>query len=408
LLIPEFKRLPAVVAIPARNEAVRIERCLASLAMQRDSLGAPVARNAFEVVLFANNCTDETAQRARAYAALLPYRLSVIEADLVPDQATAGGARRLAMDEAARRLSAFPDGIILTTDADSTVAPTWFANTCQHLRDGADCVAGTIDAEPPEIIRLGPDFVERGRLEDTYLRLVAEIYARCDPRAHDPWPNHRVSSGASLAVTLRAYQAVGGLPPRALGEDIAFTRLLDRRSFKVRHALDVAVMTSGRLDGRAAGGAADTMRHRRDVPDAVCDDELEPALYTLRRAVIRGLLRHACREGRMAEACERVLPGYSTEHAGTETFAEAWEVIGGSLERTAPLRPSGLPRQIAIARFILRHLRQMPEPTGVPDDKLHRAKSYAMAIASPLRLRKDRWPGVRSGDNWSGQANGRE
>lgn len=376
--------------------------------MQRDGLGAPVARNAFEVVLVANNCTDETAQLARAYAGLLPYRLSVIEADLAPDRATAGGARRLAMDEAAGRLSAGPDGIILTTDADSTVTPTWFANTCRHLRDGADCVAGTIDAEPPEIIRLGPDFLERGRLEDTYLRLVAEIYARCDPRSHDPWPNHRVSSGASLAVTLRAYRAVGGLPPQALGEDIAFTQLLDRRGFKVRHALDVAVMTSGRLDGRAAGGAADTMRYRRDVPDAICDDELEPALYTLRRAMIRGFLRRACREGGLAAACERVLPGSSAHGAGTGAFADAWDLIGGRLARTAPLRPSELPGEIARARFILLHLRQTPQRRVVRGDRLHRAKSSAMAIVQPLQPRKDRWPGVPSADSRLGQASGTE
>lgn len=402
-----FQPLPAIVAIPARNEAGRIERCLAALAMQRDSLGAPVAR-AFQVVLLANNCTDETAQLARAYAALLPYRLTVIEVDLALGSATAGGARRLAMDEAAKRLSDCSEGIILTTDADSTVAPTWLANTYHHFRDGVDCVAGTIDAEPLEIVRLGPNFLERGRLEDSYLRLVAEIYARCDPRSHDPWPNHRVSSGASLAVTLRAYRAVGGLPPQALGEDVAFTQLLDRRNFKVRHALDVAVMTSGRLDGRAAGGAADTMRHRRDVPDAICDDELEPALYTFRRAMVRGFLRRACREGRMAEACERVVPGSSVHDTGTGAFADTWDLIGAHLKRAAPLRPSQLPRQIALARFILRHLRQTPAQTAVRDDRLHRAKSSATAIASPLSPRKDRWPGVPSADNRSRQANGIE
>jgi len=73
---------------------------------------------------------------------------------------------------------------------------------CGYLHEfgnGVDCVAGYIDAIPAEYIGLGGDFLSRGRLEDTYLRYIAEIYARCDPRPHDPWPNHRVSSGASLA-----------------------------------------------------------------------------------------------------------------------------------------------------------------------------------------------------------------
>jgi hypothetical protein len=187
---------------------------------------------------------------------------------------------------------------------------------------------------------------------------VAEIYSHCDPRPHDPWPNHRVSSGASLAVTLAAYDAVGGMPDRALGKDIAFTALLDLRGFKVRQAMDVAVLTSCRLDGRASGGAADTMRHRRDMPDAPCDDELETAWATLRRAVFRGYLRQAYEKRHLPAAFLR-LSKKTAEYAPTGSFAEIWQRLEsehGALRRAEPLRPSELPRQIAVAQFILRHL----------------------------------------------------
>src|SRR6201996_6893857 len=249
------QRCAAIVCIPARNEADRIGRCLAALAVQRDRNGAPVLPGSFGVLLLVNNSTDATAQAARSMALQVPYPLEVLEITL-KSGATAGGARRRAMEEAAARLRAGErNGVLLTTDADSAVSPSWYAENMRHLEDGADCVAGYIDAEAPEIVSLGAAFLERGRREDMYLRLVAEIYALCDPRPHDPWPNHRVSSGASIAVTVAAYDAVGGMPDQALGEDAAFTALLDNLNLKVRHALDVSVLTSCRLDGRAAGGA---------------------------------------------------------------------------------------------------------------------------------------------------------
>jgi hypothetical protein len=368
----------AIIAIPARNEAERIERCLAALAMQRTRSGTPIAQDAFEVLLLANNCTDTTAATARRLACGLPFALNVMEKNLPGPTATAGGARRTVMSEAADRLEVqFLEGVILTTDADSSVSPTWFADNMRHLDEGSDCVAGYVDAEALEIVGLGSAFLARGRLEDTYLSQIAEIYARCDPRPHDPWPNHRVSSGASLAVKLPAYRAVGGLPPKALGEDTAFTELLDRNGFKVRHALDVSVVTSCRLDGRASGGAADTMRYRRDVPDAECDDELEPALQALRRAVMRGFLRKAWQESRFEQAARRLLYLPDVLSCSQTKFSDAWETLCQHHPALKPgrlLRPSELPRQIATARFILRHLRGMTGRTAARADKHHRAK----------------------------------
>jgi cellulose synthase/poly-beta-1,6-N-acetylglucosamine synthase-like glycosyltransferase len=145
----------AIVAIPARNEADRITRCLSALAMQRDHIGAPVVPGSFAVLVLANNCSDATAALARRLATQVPYPLWVLEVTLTGDRATAGGARRRAMDEAAKRLDpVIGEGLILTTDADSVVSPTWFAENMRALRDGADCVAGYIDAEPTEIVGL--------------------------------------------------------------------------------------------------------------------------------------------------------------------------------------------------------------------------------------------------------------
>jgi glycosyltransferase involved in cell wall biosynthesis len=98
----------SVVAIPVRDEAERIGRCLAALA--RQSVPAD------HIVLLLNNCTDRTAEVVRE----LPqanHRLHVIECNLDESVASAGFARALAMKHAAS-LARNEEAVILTTDAD--------------------------------------------------------------------------------------------------------------------------------------------------------------------------------------------------------------------------------------------------------------------------------------------------
>lgn len=377
-ILSKIPALPVVVAIPAHNEAARLSQCLAALAVQRDDTGAPVAAEAFEILVFANNCTDGSADIARACGDQIPQRVIVVEERLSSDQSNAGWARKRAMDLASARLSdKIGPGIIMTTDADSCVSPTWFHATMTELNNGADCVAGYIDANAADIVALGARFMTRGRLEDTYLRLVAEIYAHCDPRPHDAWPNHRVSSGASLAVSRAAYLAIGGLPARPLGEDVAMTAALDDAGFKVRHSMNVSVLTSCRLDGRATGGAADTMRFRLENDNAPCDDDLESALALTRRAICRGLLRQAWLDKSASGLPRRldVAPDFvNMQRAAAATFGEAWNVLTREsplLTAREGLRPSDLPREISVAELILKYLRATGSPTIAPA-KTHR------------------------------------
>lgn len=381
----------SVVAVPAHNEASCIEECLAALALQRDETGAPIAQGCLEILIYANNCTDATAAIARQSSLSIPHPVRVVEEDMPAGQLNAGWARKRAMDLAAVRLAeAAPiRGLILTTDADSRVAPTWFAATLRELDKGVDCVAGYIDALPGEYLALGKEFLARGRLEDLYLRCVAEIYARCDPRPYDPWPNHRVSSGASLAVTLAAYSAIGGLPPRPVGEDSALTDTLNRAGFKVRHSMDVCVTTSCRFDGRATGGAADTMRHRHAVPDAPCDQDLEPALRATRRAITKGLLREQWIKGpairtwpTALKVSSEIAKLFDGKHSCS--FEDAWQKVcdqSPKLKMCGPLRPSELPRQIAIAKMIVRQLRIESNRRKIfPNDTSHREESTEPAM----------------------------
>jgi hypothetical protein len=101
------------------------------------------------------------------------------------------------------------------------------------------------------------------------------------------------------------------------------------------------------------------MRQRRDMPDAECDADLEPALLTLRRAIMRGLLRRAWQEERLAIVLARLLGSSNNLGATYPTLDDAWKEVCDRRLNTErrTLRPSDLPRQISIARLILHQLR---------------------------------------------------
>jgi hypothetical protein len=390
---------PCIVAIPANNEADLLPLCLSALAMQRDEVGAPLLAGSFAVLLLANNCDDATVGIARRMAKSLPYALHIVERALSPDKANAGFARKLAMDEAAMRLGASGrrDGVILTTDADSRADPTWIAATLDELAQGADAVAGFIDAEPLDFLELGPDFMARSRLEDVYLRLCTEISALCDPRPHDPWPNHRMASGASLAVTLQSYLAIGGLPPLPVGEDVALVERLEDAGARVRHAMRVKVATSCRLCGRARGGAADTMRDRYLRPDAECDANMEPAIAVARRYLWKHRLRkrhEAMSLGHVADRAARSRMDARTAKAARDAsglpFHTLWKQVEAAnprLRRKTVMRPADLPDEIARAERLLARLRGRrvrPAFSGYPTDIPPRASPQSAAHAAAL------------------------
>ena len=281
---PALKGSPGVVvAVPVKDEEARIAPCLRSLAGQIEIDFADMA-----VVLLLNNCRDATAERVRALAGELPFCIELCEVELPQGYANAGWARRLGMETAAELVA--PSGLILTTDADTLMEADWVAANLREIEAGADAVAGYVMADPVELMELPPDILERGSLEWEYQQLAAEMVARVDPEPHDPWPRHNQNCGASAAITASAYRRIGGLPPKAVGEDRALFEMVRRIDGKIRHSLDVQVVTSARMDGRALGGLSDAIRLRGE-PDHACDEMLEVAMVALRRALWRRRLR---------------------------------------------------------------------------------------------------------------------
>jgi len=335
----------AVVAIPVKNEQDRLPGCLQALAAQEGVDYADVA-----VLILLNNCTDDTAQAVRALASGLPYRLEMHSVELDRAHANAGWARRLAMEAAAK--IAAPDGVLLTTDADTLVHCDWIEANLREIDQGHDAVAGYVMAEPNELMELPAAILERGRLEWEYQQLAAELDARVDCEAHDPWPRHNQNCGASAAVTLRAYRLIGGLPPRPVGEDRALFEMIRRIDGKIRHSLEVQVVTSARTDGRASGGLADEIRLRTD-PDHPCDEALEVAIATLRRAQWRTELRQAWEAGRIDALAEgwarklRIDPASFRTAAHRRHFGAFWaelEALSPKLVRRL-VTPAELPRE---------------------------------------------------------------
>jgi hypothetical protein len=347
-----------VVAIPARNEAGRIGRCL-------DGLERQDTHCRFGVLVLANGSSDgtyaEVVARARRHTA---PPLMVVEAELPPERCDAGAARCVAMHLAGRCLPV-GRGAIFTTDADSVAPSRWIAEYSALIHAGYDAVAGLARLLPEDMQDIPRSLLQRWMSEDRYEACLDALEAWLDPVSHNPWPRHYQASGANLALGVTAMRLVGDVPWPACGEDKHMVHWLEMRDGRVRHDTVQQVLTSGRLFGRARGGMADTMRKRILEPDSPCDERLESVEHACFRARTRRLLRDCHAGHRDAEPLEalaaRVHLTTRTLHAALRSggFGAAWRVIESSSSRLArwPLSPSQLPAQCSRGEALLARMR---------------------------------------------------
>lgn len=259
---PPSPHCEVCVVVPVRNEAQTLESTLAALADQVDLEGRPLDSTCYEVILFANNCSDDSAAIAHRFAKANPtLALHIVERMLPDSEAYIGRVRQLLMDEAYRRLISLRRrrGIIASTDGDTRVAPTWIAATLHEIACGADAVGGRIVTDSAERATL--DFYARAchLREVGYRYLIAELEAYLDTDPYDRWPRHHQHYGASLAVTAQMYAIAGGLPPVRTPEDVALYRALVRVNARFRHSPLVRVTTSARQTGRTNLGLANQL-----------------------------------------------------------------------------------------------------------------------------------------------------
>jgi len=362
-----WQRLPpapynVVACIPIRNEAERIISCLQSFASQ--DYDAP-----FDLLLLLNNCTDRTGEAVRAFAGPPAMRLHVHERVFPAHQANAGYARHIAM-QAARQLAG-PCGVLLCTDADATVPPDWIRRNILAITQGADAVAGRIEMDNDDFRKLPDRLHEDEASAQLLTSLLDAIDCIIDPDPLDTWPRHAEHSGASIAVTCAAHDAAGGIPAIPCAEDRAFFAALRRIDARIRHAPDVLVTVSGRLEGRAEGGMADTLRRRLVRPDEWLDDCIEPAADRLRRATIRSRLRSirdaALRNGTPWQDTDELAGALGLPFAVVAQFTQAgafgaaWQALEthSPVLRRGLVRATRVPTEIASARRILAQRRKI-------------------------------------------------
>ncbi|HEY2631755.1 MAG TPA: glucosyl-3-phosphoglycerate synthase [Solirubrobacteraceae bacterium] len=239
--------LKAVVVIPARDEAARIESCLRALADQQD-----VLPTSFEVLVILDGCSDRTpelvgsAARRGQYPPIHSLEFAYSEG--------VGRARRLGMDVAYERLlraDMSDDGLIASTDADTIVDGDWLTSQLRLARGGAEAIGGWIELDPTERQTLDPH-----ALAIREQQAISRIARAREQSEIDVDVEHPHFSGASLALTTSAYRRCGGLPVYAALEDEALAQALIRRGIAIHRTKQVRVRTSARTDGRAPRGLA--------------------------------------------------------------------------------------------------------------------------------------------------------
>lgn len=131
-----------VVLVPAHDEAALIARCVRSLTAQT------YPSDLYDVVVIADNCTDDTAAIARSAGADVLVRNE-------PNARGKGRALRWAIDQVVAR-EPEPDGIVVV-DADSVAVPEFLAALVQPFERGAAAVQGesllTEDGSPAAALR---------------------------------------------------------------------------------------------------------------------------------------------------------------------------------------------------------------------------------------------------------------
>ena len=328
---PPAARCELCVAIPVHNEEAGITDTLAALAAQTDERGRPLDAERYEVLVLANNCTDATVARARRFAAdHARLRLHVVEVLLAEPHAHVGAARRLVMDEAARRLHRLgrARGVIATTDGDTVVREDWVVMNSREVEGGADAVGGRIFSTPREVGALDAGARRYYRRDAAYRTLRAAYECVLSPDSWNGWPRHHHCFGASLAVTLESYLRAGGLPVVPCLEDMAFGDALERIGARVRQSPLVGVLTSLRCAGRVGVGLSDTLRRWSR------DSEVGAALLVESVAFIEGQcrnrerVRRLWREGRRSS--ERVARAAAELEVDADWLAESWRRAGGA------------------------------------------------------------------------------
>lgn len=223
------------IVVPARNEELRLSRCLASLAAAGAMLrGIDNAPPRIRLIVVVDSSSDDTLAIAQGWPGV---EVVVSNAGRV-GAARATGVASLLTSEA-RAGTPARHVWVACTDADSAVPADWLVEQVRHARAGVELLLGTVRPDPDELVA--------GLLAAWRLRhLISD--------------GHPYVHGANLGIRGDTYCAVGGFSDVATHEDTMLSVAVRRAGAAVLSTGSAPVLTSGRIAGRAPEGMAHYLR----------------------------------------------------------------------------------------------------------------------------------------------------
>lgn len=218
-----------LVVLPAHNESTLVGRAIA--AVQTAARVSSKHGIGTVIVVVADSCDDDTAEVARTAGA------EVLESNW----GAVGAARDAGVRYGLQLLTAPTRAIVMSSDADSVVAPTWIQDHVSLHRQGAEIVLGTVTLEP-------------GTAPDAVLQEWRRNYLADSERA--ALSGHGHIHGANLSVRADIYLASGGFLPLLEHEDRELVAAIRADGASVVWTELSPVLTSARVNGRTPGGVA--------------------------------------------------------------------------------------------------------------------------------------------------------
>jgi len=230
---PPDKRTGIIVIVPAFNEP-GITALLCSLSQCRE----PECKA--EVIIIVNARQDASPESIRNNKTCISridswkkenkncfFRLLAFDAGVSANRDWgAGMARKTGMDEALRRFSEIdkPEGVMVSLDADCTVADNYFTSICDELLKKREKSACSIYFEH---LLEENEYPEINYRYITLYELHMRYFVKGLRYSGFPYPFHTI--GSALAVKALHYMKAGGMNRRSAGEDFYFIQKLFNR-----------------------------------------------------------------------------------------------------------------------------------------------------------------------------------
>ena len=208
------------IVIPAHNEAMTMTNCLTSVQTAMTQL--PPTITAYPLVVL-DSCTDETL--ALVKAAGVDY--------LCCHYHCVGRVRDMGIRHAIKNGATW----IACTDADSIVTVDWLIQQIAHMtQQPTDMICGVVSV-------------------DSWAHLAPQTRQDYINHYQDSM-GHRHIHGANLMFSSEAYLTVGGFDPLPCHEDVDLVKKFEAQGYAITWSNQVRVITSSRLEARAAEGFA--------------------------------------------------------------------------------------------------------------------------------------------------------